>query len=87
MPKIHEPINLIQSIPVKDAIGDGFIVLMMLIFKGSITTILIDAIIPKHHADAIGLIQEIKKLCLYDASSHWMVMAHDEKVSSSSFLL
>ena len=43
------------------------------------------ALISKHHADAIGLIQEMEKLCFYDASSHWMVMAHDVKVSSSPF--
>ena len=57
MPKIHEPINLIQGIPVKDAIGDDLIVLMMpilitakdltlLIFKGVIAIILISALIP-----------------------------------------
>ena len=45
------------------------------------------ALICKHHADAIGLVQEIKQLCLYDASSHWMVIANDEKSNHSLSVL
>ena len=61
MPKIHEPKNLIQSIPIKDAIGNGSMVLMMPMF--SITTIM-----AKDHANAqvlIGLIQEMKNMFLW----------------------
>ena len=72
MPKIHEPINLIQGIPVKNVIEDDSMVLMMPIF--SITTIM-----AKDHANAqvlIGLIQEMKNMFLWcffplDGDSSW----------------
>ena len=70
MPKIHEPIDLIQGIPVKNVIEDDSMVLMMPIF--SITTL-----ISNDHAQMlIGLIQEMKNMFLWcffplDGDSSW----------------